>query len=94
MTAAVPVPPSDAPQVMIVTGASRGIGASIAVRAAAAGFFVVVNYSADATGAHSVVAEIASRGGEAVAAQADVSDPAAVGNLPGPAAGPHHRRRQ
>lgn len=67
--------------VAIVTGASRGIGAAIAGRAAAAGHVVVVNYSADAEGARSVVDRITHDGGTAVAAQADVSDPAAVREL-------------
>jgi NAD(P)-dependent dehydrogenase (short-subunit alcohol dehydrogenase family) len=38
------------PDVVIVTGGSRGIGAAIALRAARAGYAVVVNYSADADG--------------------------------------------
>ncbi|MBT2532818.1 SDR family oxidoreductase [Arthrobacter sp. ISL-48] len=63
---------------MIVTGASRGIGAAIALRATRAGYAVVVNYSADADGARSVVQEITADGGTAAAVQADVSDPAAV----------------
>lgn len=63
---------------MIVTGASRGIGAAIARRAALAGHTVVVNYSADGSGAREVVQSITDDGGSAVAVQADVSDPAAV----------------
>ena len=63
---------------MIVTGASRGIGAAIARRAALAGHAVVVNYSADRSGAREVVQSITDDGGSAVAVQADVSDPAAV----------------
>ena len=43
------------PDVAIVTGASRGIGAAIALRAAAAGYAVVVNYSTDSDGARNVV---------------------------------------
>jgi len=64
--------------VVIVTGASRGIGAAIARRAASAGHAVVVNYSADGAGARSVVQSITDDGGSAAAVRADVSDPAAV----------------
>jgi NAD(P)-dependent dehydrogenase (short-subunit alcohol dehydrogenase family) len=67
--------------VAIVTGASRGIGAAVAARAAAAGYAVVVNYSADADGARRVVEDITHDGGTAVAVRADVSDPAAVTQL-------------
>ncbi|MEK0157198.1 SDR family NAD(P)-dependent oxidoreductase, partial [Arthrobacter oryzae] len=67
--------------VAIVTGASRGIGAAIALRAARAGYTVLVNYSADAAGAASVVREIRDSGGEALARQADVSDPEAVESM-------------
>src|SRR5688500_18523798 len=66
---------------MLVTGASRGIGAAIARLAARAGYAVVVNYSADADGAAAVVEDIANDGGTAVPARADVSDPAAVRSL-------------
>ncbi|WP_276309049.1 SDR family NAD(P)-dependent oxidoreductase [Specibacter cremeus] len=67
--------------VAIVTGASRGIGAAVAKRAAAAGYAVVVNYSADAGGARAVVEGIVRDGGTAVAHEADVSDAAAVKRL-------------
>jgi NAD(P)-dependent dehydrogenase (short-subunit alcohol dehydrogenase family) len=67
--------------VVIVTGASRGIGAAIASRAARAGHTVVVNYSSDGSGARSVVRSIIDDGGSATAVQADVSDPAAVRHM-------------
>lgn len=60
---------------MIVTGASRGIGAGIARKAAAAGYAVCVNYAASAERAQALVAEIAGAGGRAVAVRADVADP-------------------
>jgi NAD(P)-dependent dehydrogenase (short-subunit alcohol dehydrogenase family) len=66
------------PQTMIVTGASRGIGAQIARQAAQAGFAVAVNYHRSAAEAQRVVDEITAAGGRAVAVQADVSDEAQV----------------
>ena len=68
-------------RVALVTGGSRGIGRSIALRLAADGHVVVVNYSASSSAAADVVAEIESAGGRAMSAQADVSDPDQVGGL-------------
>lgn len=64
--------------VLIVTGASKGIGAKICIEAAREGWACAVNYASDAVGAERVVSEITEAGGSAIAVQADVSDPAAV----------------
>jgi 3-oxoacyl-[acyl-carrier protein] reductase len=68
-------------KVAIVTGASKGIGAAIAVRLAADGASVVVNYSSSKEGADRVVSEINGNGGKAVAVQADVSKKADIERL-------------
>ena len=60
-------------KVAIVTGASRGIGRSIAERLAQEGAAVVVNYCKSADKAQEVVKEIEVKGGRALAIQADVS---------------------
>ncbi len=59
----------------VVTGASKGIGAEIAKQMAAEGASVVVNYSSSKAAADMVAADIAGKGGKAVAVQADVSKP-------------------
>ena len=68
-------------KVAVVTGASKGIGAGIAKALAAAGASVVVNYASSREGADKVVAEIASKGGKAVAVQGDVAKAADVKRL-------------
>jgi 3-oxoacyl-[acyl-carrier protein] reductase len=68
-------------KVAIVTGASKGIGASIAEHLAAEGAAVVVNYSSSKEGADRVVAEITKKGGKAIAVQANVAKQADIQRL-------------
>lgn len=65
----------------IVTGAARGIGASVARSLAAEGWPVAVNYRSDRAGAEAVAAAIEEEGGRATPVAADVRDPAAVEDL-------------
>ena len=60
-------------KVALVTGGSRGIGASISEHLAAEGAMVIVNYARNEEEAKKVVARIEKAGGRALALQADVS---------------------
>ena len=68
-------------KVAVVTGASKGIGASIAEHLAAEGATVVVNYASSKTDADKVVDRIAKRGGTALAVQANVAKQADIERL-------------
>ena len=68
-------------KVAIVTGASKGIGASIATHMAAEGAAVVVNYFSSKEGADRVVAEITDKGGKAIAVRANVAKRADIEHL-------------
>jgi 3-oxoacyl-[acyl-carrier protein] reductase len=68
-------------KIAVVTGASKGIGASIAKHLAAEGASVVVNYASSKGGADKVVAEITSAGGRAVAVKANVSQKSEIETL-------------
>ena len=68
-------------KVAVVTGASKGIGASIARHLGTEGASVVVNYASSRSGADAVVKDITSSGGKAIAVQADVSKPADIVRL-------------
>ncbi|HVY21163.1 MAG TPA: SDR family oxidoreductase [Bauldia sp.] len=66
-------------RVALVTGASRGLGASMARALADSGWAVAVNYVSDAGGASRVAADIVTAGGRAQTARFDVTDDSAVG---------------
>jgi 3-oxoacyl-[acyl-carrier protein] reductase len=68
-------------KVAVVTGASKGIGASIAKHLADEGAAVVVNYASSKEGAERVVAEITGKGGRAIAVRADVAKQADIQRL-------------
>lgn len=68
-------------KIAVVTGASKGIGASISKYLAAEGAGVVVNYASSQKGAERVVEEIVSDGGKAIAVQANVSQKAEIQRL-------------
>ena len=63
---------------ILITGASRGIGAACAVLAAQQGYAVAVNYASNGMAAEEVVRQINLAGGQAMAVQADVADEAQV----------------
>jgi 3-oxoacyl-[acyl-carrier protein] reductase len=68
-------------KVAVVTGASKGIGAAIALHFAAEGAAVVVNYASSKEGAERVVAEVTHKGGKAIAVQANISKHADIQRL-------------
>jgi 3-oxoacyl-[acyl-carrier protein] reductase len=68
-------------KVAVVTGASKGIGAEIARHLAGEGAAVVVNYASSKAGADKVVADIARKGGKAIAVKADLSKPEEIHGL-------------
>jgi NAD(P)-dependent dehydrogenase (short-subunit alcohol dehydrogenase family) len=65
-------------RVVLVTGASKGIGAVIAREAASEGAKVIINYAHDAAGAEATLSGVRAAGGEGVVAQGDVRDKAQV----------------
>src|SRR5215467_14748206 len=68
-------------KVAVVTGGSKGIGASIAEHLADEGASVVVNYANSKAGAEAVVARIKDKGGKAIAVQGDVGRPEDIKRL-------------
>ena len=65
-------------KIVLITGASRGIGAATALLAAANGYAVAVNYTANSLAADEVVRQIRASGGQAMAVRADVAKEAEV----------------
>lgn len=68
-------------KILLITGASRGIGAAAAKLAGQRGYDVAVNYAGNREAAESVVAAVRKSGRRAVAIQADMGDPAAIKGL-------------
>lgn len=68
-------------KVLVVTGGSRGIGAATSLLAAARGYYVCINYHKNKAAADSIVDQIISTGGKAIAVAADVSLESDVKNL-------------
>ncbi len=66
---------------VIITGASRGIGASVAFRLAEAGHKIIINYKNDSASANEVQQRIVANGGEAIVIQADVTSEEQVSML-------------
>lgn len=66
------------PKTILITGASRGIGAATALLAASQGYAVAVNYASNSLAADEVVRQIRASGGQAIAVQADVAIEAQV----------------
>jgi NAD(P)-dependent dehydrogenase (short-subunit alcohol dehydrogenase family) len=69
---------SEVARTVLITGASRGIGAACALACARNGWDVAVNYTRDAAAAERVAQQVRDAGRRAVAVQADVADEAAV----------------
>lgn len=65
-------------KVVLITGASRGIGAATAIAAARAGYDIGINYTRDETAAQAIAAQVREHGASSIVVQADVSNEDAV----------------
>ncbi len=72
---------SEPRKVILITGSSSGIGAALALRAASAGYNVVVNYNSNAAGGESVAAQCRELGAEAVCVRGDIASDQDCRNL-------------
>lgn len=72
---------SDDPRVILITGASRGIGRVLALQLAAQGETIVLNYKKNADLAQEALQEIRAAGGDGITVQADVEDPEQIDAL-------------
>lgn len=68
-------------KVVVVTGASGGIGSAVALRLAQSGFSVAAHYAGSPTHAMQVVSQIESAGGTAIAVEADISSQPAIAKM-------------
>lgn len=68
-------------KVMLITGASRGIGAAIAYEASMTGYFVVINYNKSERDAETLCEKIKKDGGECIAVKADITSSSDVEHL-------------
>lgn len=68
-------------KVVVVTGGASGIGAAVSTTVAQAGAVVVIDYVGDPAAAEQLVDHVVARGGQALAVEADVSQPADLGRL-------------
>jgi NAD(P)-dependent dehydrogenase (short-subunit alcohol dehydrogenase family) len=69
-------------KITFITGGSRGLGRSMALKLAQQGIGVVFTYAGNARAAEETLAEIAAQGGTAAALQLDQTDPAQIASLP------------
>jgi NADP-dependent 3-hydroxy acid dehydrogenase YdfG len=82
---------SSSDKVALITGGSRGIGAAVARRFAAAGIHVAIGYQARSDAAASLAAEITAAGGQCLPVQGDIADNDAVQKIRYPCQLRRHR---